>query len=555
MLGASMRLIGRDRLVRHHPEYRNRDGFRRASRSAVVVAVELLAALLLVFTTSQASAQFFFDNRSSNERARSGRPVQQQSQWFWPWQQWQQPQQAVPRRIPRPPSPPVDFSKAPPPRKQDTQATGTQATTRVVIMGDSMADWLAYGLEDVLSERPEIRVIRKVHSLSGLLPSESRDAYDWPVQAREILAAENPDLVVMMIGLADRRTARERQINSAGRQRIPQESQQTPQPGHTPAPGEQAAGAAHDDKTASDTMSYEFRSEKWSEFYGKRIDDMIVALKSKGVPVAWVGLPAIRGTKATADVAYLDDLYRRHAEKAGIIYIDLWDGFVDESGNFAPNGPDVEGQIRRLRTSDGVYFTKAGAHKLGHYVERELARLTSARATPVEMPPAESAQTPASAEPPQVPARPLAGPVVPLTAVHPDSGELLGDAPSKPSSPSPLATRVLVKGEPIAAPMGRADDFVWPRREGLPGPEAGVALLDPPSPTLPPIASSKDSAAAGPAGPIAPKPRVKHARKRTAPRLVDRTPWQFGANVLGFQPFGFSQEVSAARPWMRRSQP
>ena len=534
-----MRLIGGDRLVRHHPENGDRHGLRRATRLAVVVAVELLAALLLVFTTSEASAQFFFDNRFSNERARSGRPVQQQSQWFWPWQQWQ-PQQAIPRRMPRPPSPPVDFSKAPPPRKQDTEAT-----TRVLVMGDSMADWLAYGLEEVLSERPEIRVIRKVHSLSGLLPSESRDAYDWPVQAREVLAAENPDLVVMMIGLADRRTARERQINSAARQ----------QPGHTPAPGEQAPGAAHDDKTASDAMSYEFRSEKWAEFYGKRIDDMIAALKSKGVPVAWVGLPAIRGTKATADVAYLDDLYRRHAEKAGIIYVDLWDGFVDESGNFAPNGPDVEGQIRRLRTSDGVYFTKAGAHKLGHYVERELGRLTSARATPVEMPAAEPAQAPALGEPPQVPVRPLAGPVVPLTAVHADSGELLGDAPSKPSSPSPLATRVLVKGEPITAPMGRADDFVWPRREGLPGPEVGEASLDPPSPTLPPVASSKDSAAASPIGPTAPKPRAKHARKRTTPRLVDRMPWQFGANVLGFQPFGFSQEESAARPWTRRSQP
>jgi hypothetical protein len=28
-----------------------------------------------------------------------------------------------------------------------------------------------------------------------------------------------------------------------------------------------------------------------------------------------------------------------------------------------------------------------------------------------------------------------------------------------------LAARTLVKGEPLAAPAGRADDFVWPRRE------------------------------------------------------------------------------------------
>ena len=28
-----------------------------------------------------------------------------------------------------------------------------------------------------------------------------------------------------------------------------------------------------------------------------------------------------------------------------------------------------------------------------------------------------------------------------------------------------LAARTLVKGEPLAPPAGRADDFVWPRRE------------------------------------------------------------------------------------------
>lgn len=44
----------------------------------------------------------------------------------------------------------------------------------------------------------------------------------------------------------------------------------------------------------------------------------------------WVGLPAIRGTKSTSDLCYLDGLYREHAEKAGIVYTDVWDGFVDD---------------------------------------------------------------------------------------------------------------------------------------------------------------------------------------------------------------------------------
>ena len=227
--------------------------------------------------------------------------------------------------MPRPAPAPADFSKAPPPRKQDAQAT-----TRVLVMGDSMADWLAYGLEEVLSETADIRVIRKIRSFSGLLPGESRDADDWPLLAREALAKETPDFVVVMIGLADRRSIRERQIRNAAQQRGVPESQQLPQPGQKPVPGEQAPAAPHDDKAVSEATSYEFRSEKWAEFYGKRIEETIAALKSKGVPVVWVGLPAIRGTKATAEAAYLDGLYRRHAE-----FFSLHDEF-DDSGRQHP---------------------------------------------------------------------------------------------------------------------------------------------------------------------------------------------------------------------------
>src|SRR5262249_7721675 len=96
------------------------------------------------------------------------------------------------------------------------------------------------------------------------------------------------------------------------------------------------------------TVTYEFHTEKWEQAYIKRIDATIVALKSAGVPVFWVGLPAQRAARASSDSAYLNDIYRSRAEKAGVTFVDVWDGFVDESGRFAAQGPDFEGQIRRL---------------------------------------------------------------------------------------------------------------------------------------------------------------------------------------------------------------
>ncbi len=61
--------------------------------------------------------------------------------------------------------------------------------------------------------------------------------------------------------------------------------------------------------------------------------------------------------------------------------------------------------------------------------------------------------------------RPLAGPVVPLVASSVGTAELLGGAGTRPASVDALAARTLVKGEALAPPAGRADDFSWPHRE------------------------------------------------------------------------------------------
>ena len=189
------------------------------------------------------------------------------------------------------------------------------------------------------------------------------------------------------------------------------------------------------------------------------------------MPVFWVGLPPQRDARMSAAAVFLNELYRTRAERAGIVYVDIWDGFVDEAGRYVLQGPDFEGQIRRLRSGDGLYFTRPGARKLAHYIEREILRSLLARQTPVALPAPEPAllQTGRPGA-----ARPLAGPVVPLTASIGGGKELLGGGPARPVGNDPLATRVLVRGEPVTAPTGRADNFAWPKsgvatiREGEP---------------------------------------------------------------------------------------
>lgn len=459
--------------------------FRVFTETGPLIAVAVAIALLIGIA-GPASAQFFNFGGPPQPQPRQQAPRNNGGGWFGgdffaPFQQ-QAPQ--APRQ---------DFSRAPAPAKRDSVPE-----RNVLVLGDAMADWLAYGLEDAYLEQPDMGVIRKHRTVSGLIKYQPRgEPSDWAAAARSILATEKPDAIVVMLGLNDRVAMREPAVDkskadkkaaakpgdakSADAKSADAKPAAKPdgaadtaaKPADKPAVEAEVADDADNDTTPAATPEksaraagglYEFRDERWVELYAKKIEEMIGVLKSKGVPVLWVGLPAVRGVKGTADMLFLDALYRDASAKAGITYVDVWDGFVDEAGRFLQKGPDFEGQIRQLRTYDGVYFTKPGARKLAHYVEREVTRLLASRSGPIALP-VEPATPDANAVPGQPAPRPLAGPILPLVASSVGTDQLLGGPGSRPASVDPLAARTLVKGEPLAAPAGRADDFAWPRRE------------------------------------------------------------------------------------------
>ena len=403
---------------------------------------------------------------------------------------------------------PVDYSRAPAPSQKKPEAT-----TPIVVVGDANADWLSYGLEDAFSENPEVGIVRKHRTDSGLIRYDQRRDLEWPQVAREIIAAEKPKFIVMMIGNNDRQTIREKAPPAVARPAAPKPNTQAAQPSppaatppiptpplptpppdaeqQPPAPSEAAEHANMTPEQARQASygPWEFHTEKWELAYIRRIDATIAALKSAGVPVMWVGLPSQRGTKASADSSYLNELYRSRAEKAGIVYVDIWDGFVDEAGRYSPQGPDYEGQIRRLRSGDGVYYTKFGARKVAHYVEREIQRSIANRGMPVALPmPVDPGPQAPNAKPEGPVQRPLAGPVVPLTAMQAASEELIGSGRAAPAADA-TATRVLTKGETVAAPTGRADDFSWPRGSVLNVQPSAADLAAAPPPAPAPDAS------------------------------------------------------------------
>ena len=411
---------------------------------------------------------------------------------------------------------PADYSKAPAPKKYEKNEGADLST--VVIMGDSMADYLAYGLEQAFADSPELTVVRKARTFSSLIYNQTavrNRNTDWPVAAKEILTKENASFVVMMIGLGDREPIREvrpptpapgatpqkpgtpttagqakpgdaKPAETKSTETKPAEAKPTDaKPAETAPPAQQqtqapaAASAAratdpadaeaHDEPVVAapeparaGTSTYEFKSEKWVELYNKRVDETIAALKAKGVPVFWVGLPPIRGARSMGEMAFLNDIFRGRAEKAGAIYIDVWDGFVDEGNRFAQQGPDFEGQVRRLRTADGVHFTSAGARKLAHYLDKEIRRaMTPTGPVAIAIPVDPAASQPVVAAPGSTPRRVRWRVRLfrSMPANEPsDSEELAGANGARQSLTDAVASRVLIRGEALAnsrRPCGR----------------------------------------------------------------------------------------------------
>src|SRR5580704_16913940 len=153
----------------------------------IVLAV---AVALLVGVVGPASAQFF----------NFGGPPQQRSGGWFGGDLFAPFQQPAPKRVIR-----EDFSKAPAPEKRDNVPE-----RNVLVLGDAMADWLAYGLEGAYAEQPDMGVIRRHKTFSGLIRYQPKgDPADWAAAAKGILATEKPEAIVVMLGLNDRVPLRE----------------------------------------------------------------------------------------------------------------------------------------------------------------------------------------------------------------------------------------------------------------------------------------------------------------------------------------------------------
>lgn len=292
---------------------------------------------------------------------------------------------------------------------------------RVLVVGDSLGDGLWSGLYRTFQEDKNLEIVNQAKVSTGFVRV---DSYDWNKALDDILKDNTYQMAVVMFGANDNQPIRQ------GKEYF--------------KPG----------------------TDAWRDAYGKRVEAFIKKLRDKKLAVYWAGLPIMRSPDQSDDAQFLNDVFREKAFINGAKFVDTWSGFTDDSGRYSAYGPDMEGQVKRLRADDGVHFTMRGYLKLAHFVEKEMRHDLSLAKLERNIPLAGDAQEQSKMMGRAVNAGPAATPPsgempAPSVAEAPDSeiptGDVAADVSATPDAAGPLpAGGAAAPGEQPAVPQQQA---------------------------------------------------------------------------------------------------
>lgn len=318
------------------------------------------------------------------------------------------------RRRPALPSPTRAAAPVRPaaPIQQEPPVQKLQNAQKILIVGDFLASGLGDGMTEAFKTSPGVVVEARGNVSSGLVRD---DYYDWPSQLLKMMDEVKPAMVVVMLGANDR----QQMVTDAGKEK--------------------------------------FKTDGWYGEYQRRVVAFGREVTTRKIPLLWVGLPAFESPSATADAVQMNQLYRKQVEGVGGEFVDIWDGFVDENGQFIVTGSDINGQQVRLRTSDGINLTQAGRRKIAFYVEKPARRLLGMQASP-DLVRLDTSNAPHLGQP----SSPLGLPIS-LSDPNLDGGkELLGGMQLPVSQTKSPRDMLVEEGKMEPAPAGRIDDYRLP---------------------------------------------------------------------------------------------
>jgi hypothetical protein len=197
----------------------------------------------------------------------------------------------------------------------------------VAVIGDSVANDLGRGMQDLFADNSRIRVVHQTKFATGLVRT---DYYDWNKVARDFLRAHKPNVVFVIMGGNDNQTIRR-------------------------------GGERYDPGTKAWRAEYSRLVSRFMNNFNR---------KHTRARIYWVSLPPVRSARLSAAYRTLNAIYRHQAKRHGFHYVSVWKRFLTPKGAYSSFGDNLKGVKRQLRMDDGQHFTDDGRLLFAHDVAR-----------------------------------------------------------------------------------------------------------------------------------------------------------------------------------------
>jgi len=242
---------------------------------------------------------------------------------------------------PRPANPPP--KSGPPPKKGGTGTT-TPTTVppnpkdptaanplRVLIVGDSIGIDLGDALQPNLAGTGVVSAALDGRVSTGLTRP---DYFNWPAELTADLKAQNPQVVVVMIGANDAQ-------DFLGPPDVP------------------------------------YTSPEWNTLYSQRVAQFMQIAGSGGATVIWVGMPPMQSPGLNAQMSDVNAVVQQQAVKAQppVMYLSTDHTLGTAQGGYTAFVTNGAGQVVNVRTPDGTHLTPGGGQVVSQQVIAELQSL------------------------------------------------------------------------------------------------------------------------------------------------------------------------------------
>jgi hypothetical protein len=202
---------------------------------------------------------------------------------------------------------------------------------KVWMAGDSLMGTVSESFAALTTHNPAVSVTDNVQVGTGLARP---DVYNWPAAVGHELATVNPDVVVLMFGTND-----DQDMQVAGHRVV-------------------------------------LGSDAWRQEYERRVSEMMALAANGNRQVIWLGVPAVRRPRLNHTKDVMNQAVSTTAPLyPGVTYLDAGATLDGPGATYATYLANPGGAPVKVRESDGIHFTLAGAGRLAPMILAPIRQL------------------------------------------------------------------------------------------------------------------------------------------------------------------------------------